>query len=53
MSSKICYNILLYDWNKIMQVSKGNVNDIITILRIITYKLTPKNYYDKTFKFYN
>ena len=35
-----------------MQVSKGNVNDIITILRIITYKLTPKNYYDKTFKFY-
>ena len=35
-----------------MQVSKGNVNDIITILRIITYRLTPKNYYDKTFKFY-
>ena len=28
------------------------MNDIITILRIITYRITPKNYYDKTFRFY-
>ena len=35
-----------------MRVSKGNVDDIIQILRIITYKIQPKNYYDKTFKFY-
>lgn len=44
--------MLLFDWNKIMRVSKGNVDDIIQILRIITYKIQPKNYYDKTFKFY-
>jgi hypothetical protein len=44
--------MLLFDWNKIMRVSKGNVADIVTILRIITYKIQPKNYYDKTFKFY-
>ena len=44
--------MLLFDWNKIMRASKGNVGDIIQILRIITYKIQPKNYYDKTFKFY-
>lgn len=44
--------MILYNWNSIVKSSKGNVNDIITILRIITYKITPKNYYDKTFKFY-
>jgi hypothetical protein len=44
--------MLLFDWNKIVKVSKGNVGDIIQILRIITYKIKPKNYYDKTFKFY-
>ena len=35
-----------------MRVSNGNVDDMIQILRIITYKIQPKNYYDKTFKFY-
>ena len=35
-----------------MKVSKGNVADAIQILRIITYKIKPKNYHDKTFKFY-
>jgi hypothetical protein len=44
--------MLLFDWNKIMRISKGNVGNIIQILRIITYKIQPKNYYDKTFKFY-
>jgi len=44
--------MLLYDWNKIVKVSNGKVDDIIQILRIITYKISPKNYYDKTFKFY-
>ena len=44
--------MLLFDWNKIVRVSEGKVGDIITILRIITYKIEPKNYYDKTFKFY-
>ena len=44
--------MLLFDWNKIMRVSKGNIADAIQILRIITYKIKPKNYHDKTFKFY-
>jgi hypothetical protein len=35
-----------------MKVSKGDIGEIIQILRIITYKIKPKNYYDKTFKFY-
>lgn len=44
--------MLLFNWNEIMKVSKGNIGEIIQILRIITYKIKPKNYYDKTFKFY-
>ena len=28
--------MLLYNWDKIVKISKGNVGDIITILRIIT-----------------
>ena len=44
--------MIYYNWKKIVEASNGNVGDIITILRIITYRITPKNYYDKTFKFY-
>ena len=44
--------MLLFNWNEIMKVSKGDIGEIIQILRIITYKIKPKNYYDKTFKFY-
>lgn len=44
--------MIYFDWKKILQASHGNVGDIITILRILTYKMTPKNYYDKTFRFY-
>ena len=44
--------MIYFDWKKILEASHGNVGDIITILRILTYKMTPKNYYDKTFKFY-
>jgi len=44
--------MLLFNWNRIVKASNGNVADIITILRIITFKIHPKNYHDKTFKFY-
>jgi|TARA_B110000211_G_scaffold21757_1_gene22528 hypothetical protein len=44
--------MLLFNWNEILKVSNGNVMDTITILRIITFKLTPKNYNDRVFKFY-
>tara|TARA_Y100001951_G_scaffold71252_1_gene58178 strand:+ start:338 stop:745 length:408 start_codon:yes stop_codon:yes gene_type:complete len=44
--------MILYNWKKILKSSQGNVADIITIMRIITFQPTPKNYYDKTFKFY-
>ena len=44
--------MIYFDWKKILEATNGNVGDIITILRIITFKITPKNYYDKTFKFY-
>jgi|TARA_B110000444_G_C18789847_1_gene571902 hypothetical protein len=44
--------MIYFDWKKILEASHGNVGDIITILRIVTYKRTPKNYYDKTFRFY-
>tara|TARA_B100001564_G_C20604907_1_gene654642 strand:+ start:967 stop:1344 length:378 start_codon:yes stop_codon:yes gene_type:complete len=44
--------MILFDWEKILRVSKGSVGDTISILRIITYKLPPKNYKDKSFKFY-
>ena len=44
--------MILFDWEKILRVSKGNVGDVISILRIITHKLPTKNYKDKSFKFY-
>ena len=44
--------MLLFNWNEILKRSKGNDLDTITILRIITFKLTPKNYNDRVFKFY-
>lgn len=44
--------MIYFDWKKILEASNGNVADIITIMRIITFKITPKNYYDKTFRFY-
>ena len=44
--------MIYFDWKKILEATNGNVADIITIMRIITYKITPANYYDKTFKFY-
>ena len=44
--------MIYFDWKKILEASNGNVADIITIMRIITFRITPKNYYDKTFRFY-
>jgi hypothetical protein len=44
--------MIYFDWKKILETTNGNVGEIITVLRIITFKITPKNYYDKTFKFY-
>jgi len=44
--------MILYNWKRIVEISRGNAFDIVTILRIITYKLKPKNYHDLTFKFY-
>ena len=44
--------MIFYNWEKILRSSNGKVIDIIAILRIITYKITPKNYHDRTFKFY-
>ena len=44
--------MIYFDWKKILEATNGNVGDIITIMRIITFRITPKNYYDKTFKFY-
>lgn len=44
--------MLLFNWNEILKRSKGSILDTITILRIITFKLTPKNYNDRVFKFY-
>ena len=43
--------MLLFDWDKVMKVSNGNISHIIAILRMITYKKLPTNYYDPTFKF--
>ena len=44
--------MIYFDWKKILEATNGNVGDIITIMRKITFRITPKNYYDKTFKFY-
>jgi len=44
--------MIYFDWKKILETTHGNVGDIIQVLRIITLKKIPKNYYDKTFRFY-
>jgi len=44
--------MIFYNWEKILRSSNGKVIDIVAILRLITYKITPKNYHDRTFKFY-
>ena len=44
--------MLFYNWEKIRKESKGSVKDIMTILHILTYKLPPRNRYDRTFKFW-
>ena len=44
--------MIYFDWKKIIETTHGNVGDIIQVLRIITLKKIPKNYYDKTFRFY-
>ena len=45
--------MLLFNWNEILKRSKGNVMDTITILRIITFKLTPKNSTTECLNFMN
>ena len=44
--------MILFNWEKILRVSKGNVGDIISILRIITYKLPLRTLRIRLFKFY-
>jgi len=44
--------MILFNWDKILRESKGSVNDILTILNILTYKLPPVNRYDRKFKFW-
>ena len=44
--------MIYFDWKKILEASNGNVANIITIMRIITFNITPTNSYDKTFQFY-
>jgi|TARA_R110000851_G_scaffold226461_6_gene379155 hypothetical protein len=44
--------MIYFNWKKIWGTTQGDVGDIITILRMITLKLYPKNYYDKTIRFY-
>mgnify|MGYP003116986508 FL=1 len=43
--------MLLYNWDKILSVSNGKIKHIVAILRMITYKQLPKNYYDSTYKY--
>ena len=44
--------MLFYNWKKIKKESNGSVNDILTILHILTYKLPPVNRHDRIFKFW-
>ena len=43
--------MLKYNWDRIMKISEGNIGNIIAILRMITYRKLPTNYYDPTYKF--
>lgn len=38
--------MVLFNWKKVFQVSKGNLHSCLTIMRMLTYKPTPKNKYD-------
>jgi len=43
--------MLLYDWNKIFEISEGNTYVIFIIFRMLTCKLVPENKYDPIYEF--
>lgn len=45
--------MLLYDWTKIFDLSKGNPAIIYLIIKILVNKEIPRNKYDKIFQFAN
>jgi hypothetical protein len=45
--------MLLYDWNKIFDVTKGNPSAIYLIIKLLVNKEIPRNNYDKIFKYAN
>ena len=42
-----------YDWKKILKVTKGSIVDILLVVHTLTYNLTPKNYRDPLYKYWN
>jgi len=42
-----------YNWKKILKVTKGSIVDILLIVHTLTYSLTPKNYRDPLYKYWN
>jgi len=42
-----------YNWKKILKVTEGSIVDILLIVHTLTYNLTPKNYRDPLYKYWN
>ena len=45
--------MLLYDWNKIFEVTKGTPSSIYLVIKLLVNKEIPRNKHDKIFKFAN
>lgn len=44
--------MILYDWKKIFEHSKGSAKECIKIIRMITYRQVPRNKKDPLYKYY-
>ncbi len=45
--------MLLYDWNKIFDVSKGSPTAMYLIIKMLVNKSIPRNKYDKIYEYIN
>ena len=43
--------MLLYNWNKIFETCKGNVSEMVVVLKMLVEKQIPNNRFDRIYKY--
>ena len=44
--------MIKYNWDKILEVTKGDANSIVLIIHLLTYPRLPNNFRDPIYKYY-